>query len=217
VQQKQDIKGFTILELLVVITIVAVVSAVGYPNFMNWREDREMRASMEKVSSMLRSINTQSLRGNFAVVQFMVKPSTKSVEFFSKGMSKSAESTITNTAGQNVTCQIVNSGYWTNHQVEYSQNDVSTNIDGEGAVCFSKDTRYFLKEGKLSNLLNVSIDGKLTNNYIILCTTKNATKTGGKCATTQGDGLEKPAYLVEWNRFGKISKFKWSGSVWSRL
>ena len=35
-QQKQDIKGFTILELLVVITIVAIVSAVGYPNFMEW-------------------------------------------------------------------------------------------------------------------------------------------------------------------------------------
>ena len=81
-QQKQDIKGFTILELLVVITIVAVVSAVGYPNFMDWRKDREIRGSMEKVSSMLRSINTQAQRGNYAVVQFMVKPSGTSTEFF---------------------------------------------------------------------------------------------------------------------------------------
>ena len=126
-QQNQDIKGFTILELLVVITIVAVVSAVGYPNFMDWREDRQMRASMEKVSSMLRSINTQVQRGNFAVVQFMVRPKTNSTEFFSKGMSKSNESTIANTSGQNVTCRIVNSGYWNNHQVEYSENDISTN------------------------------------------------------------------------------------------
>ena len=109
-QQKQDIKGFTILELLVVITIVAVVSAVGYPNFMDWRKDREIRGSMEKVSSMLRSINTQAQRGNYAVVQFMVKPSRTSTEFFSKGMSKSTESTIANSSGQNVTCQIVNSG-----------------------------------------------------------------------------------------------------------
>ena len=142
-QQKQDIKGFTLLELLVVITIVAVVSAVGYPNFMDWRKDREIRASMERVSSMLRSINTQVQRGNYAVVQFMVKPSTTSSEFFSKGMSKSAESTIANTSGQNVTCQILNSGYWTNHQVEYSKYDVATNIKSSGAVCFSKDTRYF--------------------------------------------------------------------------
>ena len=216
-QQKQDIKGFTILELLVVITIVAVVSAVGYPNFMDWRKDREIRGSMEKVSSMLRSINTQAQRGNYAVVQFMIKPSGTSTEFFSKGMSKSTESTIANSTGQNVTCQIVNSGYWTNHQVEYSKYDVSTNINNNGAVCFSKDTRYFLKEGKLSKQLNVSIEGRLTNNYIIICTTENANKSGGKCATTQADGLEKPAYLVEWNRFGNISKFKWGGSAWNRL
>ena len=175
-QQKQDIKGFTLLELLVVITIVAVVSAVGYPNFMDWRKDREIRASMERVSSMLRSINTQVQRGNYAVVQFMVKPSTTSSEFFSKGMSKSAESTIANTSGQNVTCQILNSGYWTNHQVEYSKYDVATNIKSSGAVCFSKDTRYFLKEGKLSNQLNVSIEGRLTNNYVIICTTEMLTK-----------------------------------------
>ena len=58
-QLKQDIKGFTILELLVVITIVAVVSAVGYPNFMDWREDRELRAATEKVSAMITNINTQ--------------------------------------------------------------------------------------------------------------------------------------------------------------
>ena len=50
-QREQDIRGFTILELLVVITIVAVVSAVGYPNFMEWRKDREVRAAAEKVAT----------------------------------------------------------------------------------------------------------------------------------------------------------------------
>ena len=58
-QQKQDIKGFTILELLVVITIVAIVSAVGYPNFMEWSEDRKVRKASEQIASMLTNINTQ--------------------------------------------------------------------------------------------------------------------------------------------------------------
>ena len=96
-------------------------------------------------------------------------------------------------------------------------NRISFDLTQKSAVCFSKDTRYFLKEGKLSKQLNVSIEGRLTNNYIIICTTENANKSGGKCATTQADGLEKPAYLVEWNRFGNISKFKWGGSAWNRL
>ena len=73
-QQKQDIKGFTILELLVVITIVAIVSAVGYPNFMEWSEDRKVRKASEQIASMLTNINTQLQRGNFQYVQFQIIP-----------------------------------------------------------------------------------------------------------------------------------------------
>ena len=68
----------------------------------------------------------------------------------------------------------------------------------------------------MSRNLNVNIEGRLSNNYIIICSWDNAQKTGKKCATTKGDGLKKPAYLVEWSRFGNISKFKWSDGVWTR-
>jgi prepilin-type N-terminal cleavage/methylation domain-containing protein len=43
VQQNQDIKGFTLLELLVVISLVAIISAVAYPNFSSWKKEREVR------------------------------------------------------------------------------------------------------------------------------------------------------------------------------
>ena len=56
-QQKQDIKGFTILELLVVITIVAIVSAVSYPNFMEWSEDRKVRTASEQIASMIANLS----------------------------------------------------------------------------------------------------------------------------------------------------------------
>ena len=86
-QQDQNIKGFTILELLVVITIVAIISAVAYPNFSDWRQDRELRAAMEKAATMLSSVNTLSQRGNYPFVQFRVTPNgTKSTKFIAKGM-----------------------------------------------------------------------------------------------------------------------------------
>ena len=86
-QQDQNIKGFTILELLVVITIVAIISAVAYPNFSDWRQDRELRAAMEKAATMLSSVNTLSQRGNYPFVQFRVSPNgTTSTKFISKGM-----------------------------------------------------------------------------------------------------------------------------------
>ena len=60
-QQDQDIKGFTILELLVVIAIIAIISAVAFPSFSKWSTERKVRAATEKVASMISNIATQTL------------------------------------------------------------------------------------------------------------------------------------------------------------
>ena len=86
-KQNQDIKGFTLLELLVVIVIISVVSAVGYPKFTSWKKDREVRYAAEKVTNLLTSISTQAQRGSFPFVQFYIKPSSSKVEFITKGQS----------------------------------------------------------------------------------------------------------------------------------
>ena len=214
-QQDQNIKGFTILELLVVITIVAIISAVAYPNFSNWRQDRELRAAMEKAATMLSSVNTLSQRGNYPFVQFRVTPNgTKSTKFIAKGMDATSLSIKLNNA-QTIECNTSSGSYWDNNQVDETTKKISTHISKDGAVCFSKDGSYFKAHGTLKNNLNVTVENRSTNQYLILCTTSNASN-GGKCPLDQGGGLEKPAYLVEWTRFGNISKFKWSGSDWTR-
>ena len=55
-QQNQDIKGFTLLELLVVISLVAIISAVAYPNFSSWKKEREVRAATEKIAGMISNV-----------------------------------------------------------------------------------------------------------------------------------------------------------------
>ena len=42
--QDQDIKGFTLLELLVVVALISIITAIGIPNFSSWKKDREVRA-----------------------------------------------------------------------------------------------------------------------------------------------------------------------------
>ena len=117
-QQDQNIKGFTILELLVVITIVAIISAVAYPNFSNWRQDRELRAAMEKAATMLSSVNTLSQRGNYPFVQFRVTPNgTTSTKFISKGMDATSLSIKLNNA-QTIECNTSSGSYWDNNQVD---------------------------------------------------------------------------------------------------
>ena len=212
-QQKQDIKGFTLLELIVVVTIVAIVSAVGYPNFMDWRKDREVRLAVEKVSTMLRSINTQAQRGNFAVVQLYVeRVGDDKTNFFSRGINQETEATVTNTPGQTINCAY-NTSYWrdSNSEVENFTLDIQTQIDPRGTVCFSKDTRHYLSDGALKQpQTNLNVDGRIVNNYIIICS------SGAKCPLSK---WKDPTYLVEWNRFGNISKYKWNEkrNAWSRI
>ena len=219
-QLKQDTKGFTILELLVVITIVAVVSAVGYPNFMDWRKDREVRAAAEKVASMLTGISTQAQKGYFPFVQFQVRLLTGSVQFTSKGMTQDTMSVKLNQAStKRLDCTIVNSGYWDNHLVDIYTADIGGNISGSGAVCFSKDGSYFSEKNRLedSQVTSILLGGRNSNNYLIICSPSSS--GGGIIIIGSGSGscgISKPQYLVEWSRFGNIKKYKWSGSDWNR-
>ena len=219
-QLKQDIKGFTILELLVVITIVAIVSAVGYPNFMDWQKERTVRAATEKVATMLTGISTQAQKGYFPFVQFQVTPGLSNVVFTSKGMTQDTMSIKLNQSStKSLDCTIVNSGYWDNHLVDTYTAEVGVNISGSGAVCFSKDGSYFSEKNKLEDkqVTRISIGGRQSNNYLIICL--KGSSGGGLIIVGGGSGScagTKHQYLVEWSRFGNIKKYKWSGYDWIR-
>ena len=237
-QQDQDIKGFTILELLVVIAIIAIISAVAFPSFSKWSSERKVRAATEKVASMISNIATQTQRGNLAYSQLMVLavPNQSSI-FVTKGM---GDKNFKNKLEQGqINCPVSPTGYWDdfgkptkniqglNFSEYYEFFNPEDKVIGESkiavhftlpsAICFGKGGNYYKATNALSKVsnANVVIEGSSTPNYIIICTYKNAQKNGNKCPT-RGKALEKPAYLVKWSRFGNVSKFKWSGSDWNR-
>ena len=237
-QQDQDIKGFTILELLVVIAIIAIISAVAFPSFSKWSTERKVRTATEKVASMISNIATQTQRGNLAYSQLMVLavPQQSSI-FVTKGMGdKNFKDKLEK--GQ-INCPVSPTGYWDdfgkptkniqglNFSEYYEFFNPEDKVIGESkiavhfslpsAICFGKGGNYYKATNALSKVsnTNVVIEGSSTPNYIIICTYKNAQKNGNKCPT-RGKALEKPAYLVKWSRFGNVSKFKWNGSDWNR-
>ena len=214
-QQKQDIKGFTILELLVVITIVAIVSAVGYPNFMEWSEDRKVRKASEQIASMLTNINTQLQRGNFQYVQFQIIPGgTSSTTIRTKGMYSDTYSEKINSGS--IKCSKDNK-YW-DETVQEIVIDTPVHTDKEGSVCFSKDGTKFLQNGSLENQYGFFVNGEEVTDYALVCSESNAKQIGGKCdLKTLGKkgGLTNPAYLVLWSRFGTVTKYKRGKSDWT--
>ena len=239
-QQDRNIKGFTLLELIVVIAIVAIVSGVAYPNFSSWKKEREIRFATEKVANMIANIATQTQRGSFAYSQLWVLPVPgQSTVFITKGMKESTFSEILNNPKKKPACTITQNGHWDtlNNQTlkllgttfsdfyqaydpesAIDKTELRTQISLGASLCFGKSGNYYKVTGDLSKIsnTNISLEGAATPNYIIICTYENAKKTSNVCSRNAAGGLEKPAYLVKWSRFGNVSKYKWSGSDWNR-
>ena len=70
--QRKKIKGFSLIELVVVIAIIGIISTLGFEPFQKWRKDRIARAAAVKVSGLIQDIYSQVQRGHYSFAQFRV-------------------------------------------------------------------------------------------------------------------------------------------------
>ena len=97
--QEKNIKGFNLLELIVVIVIVGIISATAYPNFSKWKKEREVRQGAAKIQSLIKNINAQIERGTFAFVQVLIRRTDNALTVQSKGMTMQNLATRMNDGG----------------------------------------------------------------------------------------------------------------------
>jgi len=198
----KNTKGFSLLELLVVVAIIGIISGVAYPNFSSWKKDREARVFTEKVANLFSSISTSAQRGSYPYVQVYFKFDQGTFKVYGKGMLQDSMTKLLN-AGTALNCSMVNSGYWSNHEIKIIESDeVALGINSNSAVCFSQDSSYYKTMGNLSGEISM-----------IICAKSIA--VSGKCPVQNDLKQGDQAYLIEWNRFSNITKYRWSGSDWS--
>jgi prepilin-type N-terminal cleavage/methylation domain-containing protein len=233
--QDEKIKGFNVLELIVVIAIIGVLSAVAYPNFSEWRKDRETRSAVVKIKSLIEGINSQVQRGQYAFVQVDVEEDEEDDGLIvtSKGMKPKTLATLLNNGKSgwwvtpNERCNIVDEAdeaYWDEDpdpdrnqiidldKIEVRQivldNVATTWRDKKGAVCFGKNDQWYSGNGEL---VSSSGDDVIVDSYLFIC---NRSNTRSQCdidnvtgePTTEHDHL----YVIEWSRFGNIKLEKWN-------
>ena len=228
VHQDQDIKGFTLLELLVVVALVSIITAIGLPNFNNWKKEREVRVAAEKIAGVLSGVNAQTKRGSYPYVQMLITSnmtisgSTGNFQgtlVSGRGMTKTNLTTSLNSGkfpncDMNVTMQ-TGSGKWEMPSFAHELKNIYLHVGSTNAICFSADEKYYAVNGNnLPRNKNIRLDQGTTDRYIIVCPYQDA-KNAGKGGTSS-PGLKKPAYLIQWSRFGNIRKYRWSGSDWVR-
>ena len=75
-QQKQNIKGISLIEVMVVLAIVGVVAGIGFPNFTKWQVDRKVRAHSEKIATVFTTATTQVERGSYPYTRVTIETDT---------------------------------------------------------------------------------------------------------------------------------------------
>ena len=78
--QEKNIKGFNVLEVIVVLAIVGLISAVAYPKITHWNAQRQVYSAASKIKTLFTNINAQVQRGLYGFVQIYVKKNKDSLE-----------------------------------------------------------------------------------------------------------------------------------------
>ena len=215
--QQKKIKGFSLLEVLVVLAIVGIISAIGIPQFSSLSKDREVRIEAERIRDLIVSINSQVQRGSYGFGQFVVETEDSGkLSFSTNGM-------LTTKLAQNIgvpgwhssstRCEVEESSSnkfdhygksGTNPEVRHFETDEVNISISSGAVCFSKDGTYF------------STSGDLTENNIYVCS-KNIDDCPDYPGFKDKDRKKKVIFEISWTRFGnvKLEKYNVNNGDWA--
>lgn len=230
--QEKNIKGFNILELLIVVVIIGIISGAAYPSFSEWRQERKAKGSTVKIKSIIEGINAQVQKGQYAYVQVVIDVREEDGEWkmylTSKGMKMHTLASkindgdsVWNTDPQS-RCNILDPNYWDDDPEREEDEDkisvrqievpgIAANFKGMGAVCFGKDARWFSGAGTLVGGTDADA---VADERIFVCvmdedndSTCDMNESTGEPTTGSN---EKNVYSVDWTRFGEVTMYKWS-------
>ena len=153
-------KGFSLLEIIVVLAIIGGISAVGIPNFIKWSNNRAVVNATSQVASLFRNIYTTTERGTFAYVQVLINSGDDGISITTKGITMDSlvfkMNDTSDNWNQNETdrCSISSPGdFWDTDDIDNANliantftmenEDVVASFEGEASICFSRNGKFY--------------------------------------------------------------------------
>ena len=226
--QEKNIKGFNLLELLVVLAIIGAISAAAYPNFSAWSKERKVRSGSEKLLRVLKDIKAQTDRSTFAYVQVLFENNEDRLFVQTKGMTMQTLATKMNNGADEWNgnpgsrCDTDSTegedAYWdtdrdsTSIEIKnavYTEkiSEITSNIRS-GALCFARNGKFF----EASEELEIE-NSSVPYGFILIC---QRDSKNSFCPVEYQDSSETKPDLpvpssteflrtINWTRFGEFS------------
>ena len=221
----KKIKGFTILEVIIVLSLVGIISAIGIPQFNSWNKDRVVRAEAERVRDIVTSITSQVQRGLYGFGQFQVDVTGANVSFSTNGMLMANIATRVFRDGTDLCLSgDLAEDYWDhfgtdrqNAEVRFYQTDEIKVDVSNAVVCFSKDGSLFSGGLDFGDNTEVVETIFICSRNTETCEDPEADDIGLTGTEVGGDQPEEVGnsgviYVVSWSRFGNVKLEKWNSN-----
>ena len=221
-------RGFTIIELLVVLAVMGVFTAIAYPNIMNWITDREVKKEVYETVTFIKERKAEVTSGKYGMVQVLLNDQ---LEVFTMSPEKFSDiykdfSSPYPTHKQNYTCGFSDTAGFT-IESKYSSHDFGVNASNSNvnvypsayhnpmrtAICITKDGS--IKYDKQNQ--NFQIDDNATGKKVdafVFCSKSNTQDSW--CNYNSNYDFR---YMITLDSFQNIKIFKYNKSKnkWNKI